>query len=41
MGKFKAKGIFEDITGFDKLNKDFDNDEIDLKDPQKQYSIIG
>lgn len=41
MGKFKSTGIFEDITGLDKLNKDFDNDEIDLKDPQGQYSIIG
>ena len=41
MGKFKSKGIFEDISGLDRLNKDFDNDEIDLKDPQKQYSIIG
>ncbi|WP_353095944.1 ABC transporter substrate-binding protein [Tissierella praeacuta] len=41
MGKFKARGIFEDITGLDKLNKDFDNDEIDLKDPERQYSIIG
>ena len=41
MGKFKDKGIFEDITGFDRLNKDFDNEEIDLKDPQKQNSIIG
>lgn len=41
MGKFKSKGAFEDITGLDRLNKDFDNDEIDLKDPQRQYSIIG
>lgn len=41
MGKFKARGIFEDNSGLDKLNMDFDNDKIDLKDPQKQYSIIG
>ncbi len=41
MGKFKDKGVFEDITGLEKLNKDFDNDEIDLKDPEGQYSIIG
>ena len=41
MGKFNSRGIFEDITGFDRLNKDFDNDYIDLKDPRRQYSIIG
>lgn len=41
MGKYKAQGIFEDITGLEKLNKDFDNEYIDLKDPQRQYSIIG
>lgn len=41
MGKFKDSGVFEDITGLDKLNKDFDNDYIDLKDPERQYSIIG
>lgn len=40
MGKYKAKGVFEDISGLDKLNKDFDNEEIDLKDPKKQYSLI-
>ena len=41
MGKFKSRGVFEDNSGLEKLNSDFDNDEIDLKDPQKQYSIIG
>lgn len=41
MGKFKEEGIFEDITGVQKLNKDFDNDYIDLKDPKGQYSVIG
>ncbi|MSU01147.1 ABC transporter substrate-binding protein [Tissierella pigra] len=41
MGKFKSRGVFEDITGLEKLNKDFDNEEIDLKDPKKQYSIIA
>lgn len=41
MGKFKARGVFEDSSGLDKLNKDFDNEDIDLKDPNKQYSIIG
>ncbi len=41
MGKYKSMGVFEDITGFDKLNKDFSNEEIELKDPRGQYSIIG
>lgn len=41
MGRFKEKGVFEDITGLDKLNQDFDNEYIDLKDPERQYSIVG
>ena len=41
MGKFKAQGAFEDMTGFDRFNVDFDNEYIDLKDPDRQYSIIG
>ncbi len=41
MGQFKEKGVFEDITGIDQLNKDFDNEYIDLKDPLKQYTIVG
>ena len=41
MGRFKSAGVFEDMSGLDRLNRDFDNDYIDLKDPQRQYSIIG
>lgn len=41
MGKFKSKGVFKDMTGFEHLNSDFDNEYIDLKDPARQYSIIG
>ena len=41
MGKFKSEGVFEDLTGFDKMNRDFDNEDIDLKDPARQYSVIG
>lgn len=41
MGKFKKMGTFEDITGFDKLNEDFENEYINLKDPDREYSIIG
>ncbi|RUT79054.1 ABC transporter substrate-binding protein [Ancylomarina longa] len=41
MGKFKKQNVFADSTGFEHLNKDFDNDEICLKDPQGHYSMIG
>jgi ABC-type Fe3+ transport system substrate-binding protein len=41
MGKFKADNVFIDSTGFERLNKDFDNDKIDLKDPAGHYSMIG
>lgn len=41
MGKFKAKGVFEDLIDTSNMNKDFNNDEIDLRDPEGQYSIIG
>lgn len=41
MGKFKKENIFKDITGIKKYNKDFDNDEISLKDPDGDYSMLG
>ncbi len=41
MGKFKERGVFKDLTGFNKLNPMFDNDEIDLKDPKGHYSMIS
>lgn len=41
IGKFKSQGVFEDITGFNHYNKDFENDEIMLKDPDNSYSMIG
>lgn len=41
MGKFKKIGTFEDITGFNNLNEDFENEYINLKDPDREYSIIG
>lgn len=40
-GKYKAKNMFEDITGIDNYNSDFHNVDIELMDPNKQYSIIG
>lgn len=41
MGKFKDQHVFEDMTGFERLNKDFDNEYIDLKDPKKEYSVLA
>ncbi len=41
MGKFKKQQIFKDSTGFQKLNRNFDNEEICLKDPDGHYSMIG
>ena len=41
MGKFKKEHIFKDITGIEKYNKDFQNDEISLKDPDGDYSMLG
>lgn len=41
MGKFKKQGVFKDMTGFEKLNADFENDEINLRDPDGQYSLVG
>jgi ABC-type Fe3+ transport system substrate-binding protein len=41
MGKFKEKGTFEDITSFERLNEDFENEHINLKDPDRQYSVIA
>lgn len=41
MGKFKKEGIFKDITGIEKYNRDFENDCISLRDPKKDYSMLG
>lgn len=41
IGKFKEKGVFKDITGFKHFNKDFDNEEMSLRDPDGHYSIIA
>lgn len=41
MGKFKTQGIFKDLTGIEKYNKDFENENISLKDPRGDYSMIG
>lgn len=41
MGKFKKENIFKDITGIEEYNKDFNNDEISLRDPEGDYSMLG
>lgn len=41
MGRFKEQGTFEDISGMTRLNHDFDNEQIDLKDPLRQYAVVG
>ncbi|ADL50194.1 ABC transporter substrate-binding protein [Clostridium cellulovorans] len=40
-GKYKAEDMFEDLTDFEHYNEDFENDYIKLKDPNRQYSIVG
>lgn len=41
MGRYRDEGVFEDITGIEHINPDFDNPNISLKDPKNQYSVIG
>lgn len=40
-GRFRAESFFEDLTSFSHLHRDFDQEDIRLKDPRKQYSMIG
>lgn len=41
IGHLKKEKVFEDIVNYSHYNQDFDNDYISLKDPDKDYSIIG
>ncbi len=41
MGRYRDAGEFEDISGIDHMNPDFDNAGISLKDPRRQYAVIG
>src|SRR3712207_5336611 len=41
MGKWKSEGIFQDMTGLEHYNPDFENEHISLKDPKGDYSMIG
>ncbi len=39
IGRFREKGAFTDISGYEKFNTDFDG--LNIKDPEGQYSIIS
>jgi len=41
MGKFKEKKAFKDYSGFKKYNCDFENEEINLRDPKGDYSMLA
>lgn len=41
MERHLNNGVFADLTGAKRINPCFDNDNIDLKDPKGQYTIIG
>jgi len=41
IGKYKDQGAFEDFTGIEHYNKDFENDQLSLKDPAGQYSMLA
>lgn len=41
MGRFKKQGVFKDLSGFERLNKDLDNDKVSLKDPLGQYTVFS
>lgn len=40
-GKYKNQDLFKDITGIEKYNKDFQNDYMNLRDPDREYSMIA
>ncbi len=40
-GKYKNQNLFSDITGIKKYNSDFENDDINLRDPDGEYSMLA
>lgn len=40
-GKYKNQKLFNDITGIEKYNSDFENQYISLRDPDKEYSMLA
>ena len=41
MDKFRRRGVFKDTTGIEELNEVFKKDDVNLLDPEKDYSIIS
>lgn len=41
IGKYANEGVFSDIARVEKFNKDFYNENINLKDPRGIYNIMG
>ncbi len=41
MDKFRRRGVFKDTTGINELNEVFKRDDVNLLDPEGDYSIIG
>lgn len=41
IGKYKDLGVFKDFSAISHYNKDFENEEISLKDPAGQYSMLA
>lgn len=40
-GKYKEQGVFEDFASLERYNKDLENEYMSLRDPDRQYSMIG
>lgn len=40
-GKYRSQHLFSDITGIEKYNSDFENEDINLRDPDGEYSMIA
>ncbi|MGC4018443.1 MAG: ABC transporter substrate-binding protein [Muricomes sp.] len=41
MGQYRDAGVFEEISGVEHLNPDFENEKLNMKDPRGQYAVIG
>ena len=41
MDRFRRQDVFEDATGINKLNSDFTDQNIDLLDPEGDYSVLS
>lgn len=41
MDHFWRQAVFKDVSGINSLNQDFKDNEIDLLDPEGDYSVLG